>query len=331
MGKAVLCITVDVEDADIESLRQIKEICHKHGAPVTWFVEPRLCREAVALDLLADYCGQGDEVGLHLHWKGSRSLGLRKVPIEQVGTELEEALQLLRPHFAVESFRGGGLCQTTPVLRIIAQKGFKFDSSVAHRLDQRNEWHQGHERILPLSAYHPSLSGYDVVARDDSGRLDILELPVTRGMPSPKTWCNMLEPGITPVGTMKLILNQYCIRRRYQPLVLMVGILHSYSPRGKKAMLEDLDKLLVHARSHNTGFAAISKAGSQWKEIWESQPAARDAILSHEFDLDAKSRTVAMLIRAAIFVRNLKGNPGYYMRAVTSRIRGGSPNAPKVT
>jgi hypothetical protein len=249
-GRALLSVTCDVEDSSIESLGLIKETCNKHKAPVTWFVEPRLCREPAALNLLREYCRRGDEVGLHMEWNGSLARGLRNIPTEQIRTELEEAMQLLKPYCELESFRGGGLSQTTAVLQIVKNTGFKYDSSVACWLDEPDGWYQGHDGIRPLSAYYPSPEGYDVVSHDGEQRLDILEIPVTRGVPSPTLWCNMLEPDITPLSIMKLVFQQYHIRRHFQPLVIMVVILHSYSPRRDRTTIRNLDKFLEYARGH---------------------------------------------------------------------------------
>lgn len=326
MGRVVVCVTVDVEDSNIESLTRIKEVCREHNAPVTWFVEPRLCCEIPALNLLGDYSKQGDEVGLHLHWKDSRSLGLPNLSTEQINLELEGALKLLRPRFGVKSFRGGGLCQTASVLDILSQKGIEIDSSVAHGLNERHGWYQGHNKVHPISAYYPSRMGYDVVSHEDSERLDILEVPVTRGMPALRLWNNMLEPGITPPRMLGLVFEQYSIRRQFQPLVIMIVIFHSWSPRSKATMLSDLDGLLDHARDRNTEFETIASAGYRWKELWEHQPAVRQVLLSHEFDFDLKTRMVARLIELAIFIHNLRDAASYFAGAVKHRLLGAPPN-----
>lgn len=320
-GRVLLCVTCDVEDSDIESLGLIKEACDRYTAPVTWFVEPGLCREPAALNLLREYCNRGDEVGLHNHWKGSLELGLRNVSDEQIRTELEEATQLLRPHYELESFRGGGLCQTTVALEFIRRKGFRFDSSVACGLNEPEGWYQEHSNILPLSAYFPSSKGYDVVSHEDSSRLDILEIPVTRGSPCPRLWCNMLEPDITPLLIMKAVFEQYHIRRHFQPLVIMVVILHSWSPRRRKTMTRDLDNFLKYARARNVDFRTLAKAGNQWKAIWEHQPAARNALLWHGYSLDLKTRFLATLIKLVIFAHNWKQDPAYYPKLVMSKSR----------
>jgi hypothetical protein len=325
-GRVLLCVTCDVEDSSIESLGQIKQTCERHKAPVTWFVEPRLCREPSALNLLREYCRQGDEVGLHIEWNGSLARGLRNISTEQIREELEDARLLLEPHFELVSFRGGGLCQTTAALEILKNRGFKYDSSVACELDEPTGWYQGHDRILPLSAYYPSQRGYDVVGYEDSGRLDILEIPVTRGSPYPKLWCNMLEPGVSPLGIMKLVFEQYRIRRHFQPLVLMVVIFHSWSPRRSATMTRTLDRFLEYAGGRNTEFETIAKAGEQWKTIWEYQPAAREALLWHRFSSDLRTRSLAALIKLAMFAHNCKQDPAYYPKRLISKCQHGNHN-----
>ena len=317
-GRVILCVTCDVEDSSIESLEQVKETCERHKAPITWFVEPRLCPEPSALNLLRDYCGRGDEVGLHMEWEGSLARGLRSIPTEKISAELEEAMQLLKPYFELVSFRGGGLCQTTAVLEAVKKSGFRFDSSVACGLDEPMGWYQGHDRILPLSAYYPSRRGYDVVGFENSDRFDILEIPVTRGSPYPKLWSNMLEPGISSLGMMKTVFEQYYVRRQFQPLVLMVVIFHSWSPRRSATMIRDLDKFLEYAKGRDSEFETIAKAGEQWKSIWERQPAAREALLWHGFSSDMKSRFLAASIKLAILAHNCIQDPAYYPKRAIS-------------
>lgn len=317
-GRVILCVTCDVEDSSIESLEQIKETCERHKAPITWFVEPRLCPEPSALNLLRDYCGRGDEVGLHMEWEGSLARGLRSIPTEKISAELEEAMQLLKPYSELVSFRGGGLSQTTAVLQIVKNRGFKYDSSVACWLDEPEGWYQGHNGILPLSAYYPSPKGYDVVSHDGEERLDILEIPVTRGVPSPTLWCNMLEPDITPLSIMKLVFQQYHIRMHFQPLVIMVVIFHSYSPRSPRPMIRNLEKFLEYVRVRGVEFHTIASAGSQWKATWEYQPRAREALLSQGFSSGLRTLVPAALIKLAIFAHNCKQDPAYYPKRAIS-------------
>ena len=317
-GRVLLCLTCDVEDSSIESLGLIKETSNKHKAPITWFVEPRLCREPAALNLLREYGRQGDEVGLHVHWKGSLDVGLRSVSTEQIRTELEEAMQLLKPYHELVSFRGGGLCQSTPALQTITERGFRFDSSVASALDEPEGWHQGHDSILPLSAYYPSPRGYDVVSHDGDERLDILEIPVTRGVPAPILWCNMLEPDITPLTVMKLVFRQYHMRRCFQPLVIMVMILHSWSPERRGTMTRNLDKFLEYARRHEVDFETVASAGKQWEAIWEHQPGAREAILRQGFSSGLRTLVPAAFIKLVIFAHNWRQDPRYYPKRILS-------------
>ncbi|MBN2098744.1 MAG: polysaccharide deacetylase family protein [Dehalococcoidia bacterium] len=320
-GRVLLCLTCDVEDSSVESLGLIKETSNRHKAPITWFVEPRLCREPAALDLLREYCRQGDEVGLHVHWKDSLDVGLRNVSTEQIRTELEESMHLLKPYHEPASFRGGGLCQSTAALQAIAERGFRFDSSVASALDEPEGWHQGHQRIPPLSAYYPSPRGYDVVSHDGDERLDILEIPVTRGMPAPTLWCNMLEPDITPLSIMKLVFQQYHIRRHFQPLVIMVMILHSWSPERRGTMIRNLDRFLEYARSRKVDFETVANAGNQWKAVWEHQPGIREALLRQGFSSGLRTQVPAAFIKLAVFAYSWRQDPKYYPKRIISVCR----------
>lgn len=308
VAKVVVCITVDVEDSDLESLLKIKEVCQKYNAPITWFVEPAQCNQPEALDLLKKFIKEGDEIGLHIHWSGSYHSGIRSAQIEGVRIELEQAMESLAPRFHPTSFRGGGLCQMTPVLKILEQTGFEFDSSVAYNLDEPAGWHQGHENIRPVSAYYPDRKSYDIITYDDSERMNILEIPVTRGIPSTKLWHNMLEPGVTSFYLMKLIFTQYFKRRHFQPLVLLVSILHSWTWRRYPNTLGDLDKFLNYVSNREVQFNTIRQAGNDWKTIWGACPKARNALLSEHFAFRLKTRIEVDFIKLALFIGNLKIN-----------------------
>lgn len=322
-GRVIVCVTVDVEDSDLASLMGIKEVCQKYSAPVTWFVETKLCNQPDVLDMLKSFTQGGDEVGIHIHWEGSYSSGLRSVPIEGIKDELEEALKLSKSRFQVKSFRGGGLCQTTPVLEILQQEGFEFDSSVAYNLDESNGWYQGHENIHPVSAYYPSKNGYDVIAHDNDNneRFTILELPVTRAAPSPRFWCNILEPGVTSLPTMKLIFKEYCVRRHFQPLVFIVLLFHSWTGLRHPNMLIDLDKFLNYVSRREVEFNIIRKAGYEWRKVWEDCPGTRGVLTSCQFNFDLRTRLIVNTIMLALLIHNLKHNPGYYIKTAISRLK----------
>jgi peptidoglycan/xylan/chitin deacetylase (PgdA/CDA1 family) len=315
-GNVDFCVTVDVEDSNPEYILNIKKICKKHNANVTWFVYPAKCNQPETLDTLAAFVKEGDEVGLHIHWPRSSLSKLYNMAPDKIIKELQLSQNLLASRFDLKSFRGGGLCQETCVLPILEQQGFEFDSSVAYKLNESAIWHQGHDHIFPVSGYYPIAKAYDVIAYDDKQRSTILEIPVTRGVPSPNFWCNMLEPGVTPLPIMKLIFTQYFERRRFQPLGLLVLILHSWSQTKSPDTLKDLDKFLDYANNHGVQFTTIKQCGHQWKKIWDSSPELRNDLLSYRFNSDTKASFKAETLKILLTAYNFKSNPVYYIKSV---------------
>jgi len=192
--------------------------------------------------------------------------GSERLILKGFQVELEEALKLLDTRFQLKSFRGGGLCQTTPVLRILEEKGFEFDSSVAYKLDEQGGWHQGHKNIHPVSAYYPSRTGYDVIAHDDNNRFTILEIPVTRAIPSPEYWCNFTGAGAYICIKDRMTIREYFLRRHFQPLVIIIVLLHSWGVQKHPALASDLNSLLDYATGHRIEFSTIHQAGYEWEK-----------------------------------------------------------------
>jgi hypothetical protein len=297
-------MTVDVEDADVTSLLNIKNICRKHDARITWFVDPEMANEPTHTDMLKDFVTKGDEVGLHIHWHGSYVVGLDRVPIDNIKRQLNETMSILMPHFQLKSFRGGGLCQTTEVLHLLEEAGFEFDSSVAYNLSEDTGWFQKHYRVPPVSAYHPSVDRYDSIGATDSERMKILEIPVTRGHSSLHSWNNFLSPGESPLWRMKIIVRQGVTRTVTQPLVILVLLIHSWTWRKNPDTLRDLDELLRGLSAHRAEYHTISTAGSEWQKIWQEHPRLQAQFLSGNTHFDATTRLLTGLNKISLYIQN---------------------------
>ena len=232
MSRIVTCITCDVElksRGNIEELEKIAALLNKYGINITFFIE--LTQNNVYLYLDSKILSVLDthEIGLHIHWGNNESYtkGLENISLENMQRELEDCLKLSKElGFRPISFRGGGLCCTNTSLKLIRDYGFKIDSSVAAKLNEKAGWFQGHTNVPYRSWYYPSKQSYDIPALDYEERLGILEVPVTRMIPSGREW---LPWTLTPVSPFfKFIVNEWIIKSRREPKTVITPIFHSW-------------------------------------------------------------------------------------------------------
>lgn len=303
-ARVVVCMTVDVEDSDTTALLNIKNICQKHQAPVTWFIDPELSNEPAHTKMLQDFVKNGDEVGLHVHWRGAYAVGLDKTPIDTIKTQLDETMRILKPHFQLKSFRGGGLCQTTEVLHLIQDAGFEFDSSVAHNLSEDTGWFQKHYHVPPVSAYYPSVDHYDRIGATENQCMEILEIPVTRGHGSLHAWNNFLSPGETPLWRMKIIARQALSRTLTQPLVILVLLIHSWTRHKHPKTLRDLDTILRYLSAHHVEYHTISTAGYTWQEFWQEHPRLQSQLTSCNIRFDGTTRLLTGVNKISLYIQH---------------------------
>jgi hypothetical protein len=189
------------------------------------------------------------EFGLHIHWGGYDSSGnksLRSLSTDVFTKEMRDAYEAcLRMGFRPRSFRGGGLSQTTPVLELVYKHGFVVDSSVAAKLNQSERWFQNHVKVPYKSWYFPSKKGYDIPAIGANDRMGILEIPVTRLIPSLRSWSPYTLTPSTPL--VKIITSEWLIRSRWESPLVVTPIFHSYGDGkvriGRKTFARFLEQL----------------------------------------------------------------------------------------
>lgn len=232
----ILCLTCDVEIENEEGLRcfvQVLELFESYRFPATFFIKvssenlPYLER----IDMESRYGMH--EFGLHIHWgesntlASSKSRGLNYLPTDLLNREIEEGLEnCMKMGFKPRSFRAGGLSQTNPALKVINEHGFRVDSSVAAGLNEKEHWFQNHGRVPYRSWYFPSKSAYDIPASDIEDRMGILEIPVTRLIPSTRSWSPYTLTPTTPL--FKLITMECLLRPRVESPLIITPIFHSW-------------------------------------------------------------------------------------------------------
>jgi hypothetical protein len=174
------------------------------------------------------------EFGLHIHWGdsneqySSEKMGLHSLPVELLRREMEEGVEsCVELGFRPTSFRGGGLCQTTVALQLIHEHGFTVDSSVAPRLNETERWFQGHAAVPYRSWYFPSKKGYAIPAPSIEDRIGILEIPVTRMIPSFRSWSPYTLAPMSPF-LFKVITRQWEFKSRWEKPLIVTPILHSW-------------------------------------------------------------------------------------------------------
>jgi peptidoglycan/xylan/chitin deacetylase (PgdA/CDA1 family) len=233
----VVCFTCDVEIGREEGLQQLAPILNLldyYNVPATFFVIVSAGNYRLLENFELSSRLENHEIGLHIHWgESSRSNSSYTRGLDALSTiflekEMRECLEYCRKlNFRPTSFRGVGLCQTTEALKLIAKSGFHVDSSVAARLNEINGWFQKHTRVPYRSWYFPSKDNYDVPASDADDTMGVLEIPVTRLIPSLRAWWPYtLNPNAPLI--LKIITNEWLLRpRREHPLVI-VPLFHNW-------------------------------------------------------------------------------------------------------
>lgn len=223
------CVTCDVEigsEKDVKDLESILYLVDKYDIRCTFFIETRNNFELLS-DIRSAF--RGHEVGLHIHWGDmlSYTKSLKNVPLDIMRFELETGLRSLQnAGFDPISFRGGGLCCSNAALKLLKEHNFKIDSSVAARLNETKGWFQGHTNVPYMSWYHPSKISYDIVASSPKERVGIVEIPVTRLMPSGRTW---FPYTLTPTNPLYgIIIRELTIKSLWESPTLITPIFHSW-------------------------------------------------------------------------------------------------------
>lgn len=252
----ICCLTCDVEIKalkNIEELIDIVSLINKYEACCTFFIEISHKNMKLYYDIGKIF--ENHEIGLHIHWGDMESYekGLEMIPLETMQDELENGLELLNGMgYTPISFRGGGLCCNNVSLKLLKEYGFKIDSSVAAKLDEKNGWFQGHKDVSYKSWYYPSKQSYNIPALSPKDELGILEVPVTRMIPSFREWYPYT---LTPASPFyKLIVYEHIIKSQKDFITLVTPIFHSWG-EGKLRRenfqlflnkLENLIKFLIH-------------------------------------------------------------------------------------
>jgi peptidoglycan/xylan/chitin deacetylase (PgdA/CDA1 family) len=236
MSDCILCLTCDVEienEEDLKRFVRILEIFDRYHFPITFFLKVSSGNLAFLERVDMETFYGAHEFGLHIHWgesdtlPSSRSRGLKSLPTGVLEREIQEGLRnCMKIGVRPTSFRAGGLSQTTRALKVINKYGFKVDSSVAAALNEKEHWFQNHGRVPYRSWYFPSKNAYDIPASDIEDRMGILEIPVTRLIPSTRSWSPCTLTPTTPL--FKLITMECLLRPRIESPLIITPIFHSW-------------------------------------------------------------------------------------------------------
>jgi hypothetical protein len=158
----IICMTCDVEirqKVELSQLEQILQVYKEFGMRGTFFflLSSKNYGFFENSDVLSNFDEQ--EFGLHIHWgythcgevdeqetRLRRGLGFLTTDI--LRKEIDISMNYCKKlGFKPESFRGGGLSQTTSAIKLISKCGFKVDSSVAAKLNQSKKWFQNHVNV----------------------------------------------------------------------------------------------------------------------------------------------------------------------------------------
>jgi hypothetical protein len=260
------CLTCDVEvesTQNIEELKNIISLLNRHRIACTFFLEITEKNSSLYSEIPEIF--EHHEVGLHIHWgyMESYNSGLKEIPIETMRNELKDSLRLLKDiGFTPISFRGGGLCCNNESLNLLKEYNFRIDSSVAAKLNEKEGWYQGHKNVPYLPWYYPSKKSYDFPASLQEDQIGILEVPVTRMIPSGRAWFPYTLSPESPV--FKLILNEYLLRSKLEPISVVTTIFHSWGEgRLKKEkfplFIDKLENIIIHMNTKKIEFITLKE------------------------------------------------------------------------
>jgi hypothetical protein len=241
---------VEIEDREgLKSLVRILDLLGRYCLRATFFVKPS-SENIGLLDRIDIESRYGmHEFGLHIHWgesnelTSSRSRGLNSLPTDLLNREIKDGLEnCMRMGFRPRSFRAGGLSQTTAALKVINEHGLRVDSSVAAALNEKAHWFQNHKNVPYRSWYYPRKNAYDVPASSAQDGMGILEVPVTRLIPSTRSWSPCTLTPTTPL--FKLITMEWLFRSRLESPLVITPIFHSWGDWRVRSGERTFDKFL---------------------------------------------------------------------------------------
>lgn len=128
---------------NIQVLPRFEQLCAKHGAKTTWFVDWSVMNDDASREImLALATHPGVELGMHIHpWltpprdpkteSGARESFLHNLPNDQIHAKLATVYGLFEKHgLKPKSFRGGRYSSGGAIHDFLLSKGFVADSSV---------------------------------------------------------------------------------------------------------------------------------------------------------------------------------------------------------
>jgi hypothetical protein len=236
-------------EEDPARFARILELLDYYHCAGTFFLKPFPGNTDLLERLEIESYSDTHEFGLHIHWgesntlASSRSRGLNSLPRGLLNREIEAGLEnCMKLGFRPRCFRAGGLSQTTQALMVINEHGFRVDSSVAAGLNEKEHWFQNHKNVPYRSWYYPSKNAYDIPASSAQDGMDILEVPVTRLIPSTRFWSPCTLTPTTPL--FKLITMEWLFRSRLETPLIITPIFHSWGDWRVRSGERTFDKFL---------------------------------------------------------------------------------------
>jgi hypothetical protein len=154
------------------------------------------------------------------------------------------------------------LCCTNQSLNLLKEHKFEIDSSVAAKLNEKGGWYQGHKNVPYLPLYYPSKRSYDIPARLQEDEIGILEVPVTRMIPSGSDWFPYTLSLESPI--FKLILNEFLLRSKLEPVTVVTTIFHSWGEGKLKKerfplFIDKLENIIKYMTRKNFEFITLKE------------------------------------------------------------------------
>ena len=217
--------STDCSVRNVKQLPAFQQVCNNEGIRPTYFVDYAVAQNLEAQDILKQVLSSHSaEIGAHLHpWcnppffgkTGEAESHVINLPISQVAQKLDALNHILNTQLGVtpRSFRSGRWGINGPVLQLLAERGYKVDSSVYPFY--KNDYFSCEGS--PLIPYWPDWQ--DVLSTGEQRQ--IMQIPVSAGFnrknfTAAAKWHNRLsQPPFSWLRAVGVMWHTHLLRKLY--------------------------------------------------------------------------------------------------------------------
>ncbi len=225
---------------------QFEPLFHKYGAKATYLLSPEVIKNDNCVRILKKTLANGADLGTHLHgefiepypdYRAKITSTMQNTYSKEIEfAKLKNLTKIFRDQFGFQptSFRAGRFGMSRHTLSILAELGYKVDSSVAPFTQWNDNGGKIHFFGTPTQPYYPDEKDFR-----KQGNLPILEAPLTIG----NCWYEFLPKFIlrsVPYYSKiwGFLQKHLGLKEQFKPLWLR--------PTLKASTEENMKKLILH-------------------------------------------------------------------------------------